>query len=162
MKLLLIVFFCGLLMTAFGQNKDARYFEMRTYHCNENKRPDLIRRFQDHTLRLFEKHGIKNIGYFIPTDEKNNSLTFILEYPDQAQRDVRWNNFANDPEWKEAQKKSEANGALVAKVDQASASCVTSSVDDLDLRKPQHGAPKPRAFTVMALRTVDKPCRAKI
>ncbi len=118
MKLLLIVFFCGLLMTVFGQNKDARYFEMRTYHCNENKRPDLIRRFQDHTLRLFEKHGIKNIGYFIPTDQNNNSLTFILEYPDQAQRDVRWNNFGNDPEWKEAQKKSEANGALVAKVDQ--------------------------------------------
>ncbi|MGC1240487.1 MAG: NIPSNAP family protein [Chryseosolibacter sp.] len=118
MKQLLILFLFGLSVASFGQNKDSRYFEMRTYHCNENKRPDLIRRFQDHTLRLFEKHGIANIGYFIPTDPNNNSLTFILAYPDQASREVRWNNFANDPEWKEAHKKSEANGPLVARVDQ--------------------------------------------
>ncbi|HTF32008.1 MAG TPA: NIPSNAP family protein [Flavitalea sp.] len=118
MKQLLMVFLFGLSLTAFGQKKDSRYFEMRTYHGNENKRPDLIRRFQDHTLRLFEKHGIENIAYFIPTDQNNNSLTFILAYPDKASRDVRWNSFANDPEWKEAAKKSEANGALVAKVDQ--------------------------------------------
>ena len=94
------------------------YFEMRTYHCNENKRPDLIRRFQDHTLRLLERHGITNVAYFIPTDPNNNSLTFVLAYPDKASRDVRWNNFANDPEWKEAAKNSEANGKLVARVDQ--------------------------------------------
>ncbi|MEX2233368.1 MAG: NIPSNAP family protein [Cyclobacteriaceae bacterium] len=118
MKQLFIVFFFSLSLTAFGQNKDSRYFEMRTYHCNENKRPDLISRFQDHTVRLFERHGIDNIGYFIPTDRNNNSLTFILAYPDKASRDVRWNNFANDPEWKEAAKNSEANGKLVAKVDQ--------------------------------------------
>lgn len=118
MKQLLMLLLFGLSVAAFGQNKDSRYFEMRTYHCNENKRPDLIRRFQDHTLRLFEKHGIANIGYFIPTDPNNNSLTFILAYPDQASREVRWNNFANDPEWKEAHKKSEANGPLVARVDQ--------------------------------------------
>src|SRR5687767_7575788 len=91
---------------------------MRTYHCTENKRSGLIRRFQDHTIRLFEKHGIENIAYFIPTDQNNNSLTFILAYPDKASRDIRWNNFANDPEWKEAAEKSEANGKLVARVDQ--------------------------------------------
>lgn len=118
MKQLLIVLVFGLSVSAWAQNKDSRYFEMRTYHCNENKRPDLIKRFKDHTLRLFEKHGIDNIGYFIPTDPENNSLTFILAYPDAASRDVRWNNFANDPEWKEAHRNSEANGRLVAKVDQ--------------------------------------------
>lgn len=113
-----MAFVFGLSLAALGQNKDSRHFEMRTYHCHDNKRPDLIRRFQDHTLRLFEKHGIENIAYFIPADPKNNTLTFILAYPDKASRDVRWNNFANDPEWKEAHKRSEANGALVAKVDQ--------------------------------------------
>lgn len=119
MKQSLILFFLiGFSLTVFGQKADTRYFEMRTYHCNDNKRPDLIRRFQDHTLRLFEKHGITNVAYFIPTDEGNNSLTFILAYPDKASRDVRWNNFANDPEWKEAARKSEENGKLVAKVDQ--------------------------------------------
>lgn len=105
-------------MAAHAQNKDSRYFEMRTYHCHENKRPDLIKRFQDHTLRLLEKHGIANIAYFVPTDGSNNTLTFILGYPDKASRDVRWNNFATDPEWKEARENSEANGPLVAKVDQ--------------------------------------------
>jgi hypothetical protein len=91
---------------------------MRTYHCNEKKRPDLINRFQQHTLRLFKKNGIENIGYFLPTDTSNNSLTFILAYPDKASRDVLWNKFANDPEWQDAFKKSEANGPLVAQVDQ--------------------------------------------
>jgi hypothetical protein len=118
MKHFPILFFLALALPATGQNKDSRYFEMRTYHCNDNKRPDLIKRFKDHTIRLLEKHGIENIAYFIPTDESNNSLTFILGYPDKASRDVRWNKFANDPEWLEAKKNSEANGPLVAKVDQ--------------------------------------------
>lgn len=118
MKKLLLALLLILSLPAWAQNKDSRYFEMRTYHCNENKRPDLIRRFEDHTMRLFKKHGIENIAYFIPTDENDNTLTFILAYPDKASRDVRWNNFANDPEWKAAAQKSEANGRLVAKVDQ--------------------------------------------
>lgn len=92
MKQSLIVFtLLGFSLTALAQKTDTRYFEMRTYHCNENKRPDLIRRFEDHTLRLLEKHGITNVAYFIPTDENNNSLTFFLAYPDKASRDVRWN-----------------------------------------------------------------------
>ena len=133
MKHSLIVFILlGFSLTALAQKNDSSkrpkalkvaeladaYFEMRTYHCNENKRPDLIRRFQDHTLRLLERHGITNVAYFIPADPNNNSLTFVLAYPDKASRDVRWNNFANDPEWKEAAKNSEANGKLVARVDQ--------------------------------------------
>jgi hypothetical protein len=119
MKPILIVFILlALSFSAPAQKTDTRYFELRTYHCNEGKRPDLIRRFENHTIRLLEKHGITNVAYFLPTDANNNSLTFVLAYPDQASRDVRWNNFANDPEWKEAARKSEENGKLVAKVDQ--------------------------------------------
>lgn len=98
--------------------QDSRYYEMRTYTANVGKRSDLIKRFEDHTLNLFEKNGIENIAYFIPTDESNNTLTFILAYPDQASRDLLWNKFVNDPEWQAAYKASEANGPLVAKVDQ--------------------------------------------
>lgn len=118
MNKLLLALLLPLSLPALAQNKDSRYFEMRTYHCNDSKRPDLVKRFEDHTLRLFERHGIENIAYFIPTDDNDNTLTFILAYPDQASRDVRWNSFANDPEWKEAHQKSEANGRLVFKVDQ--------------------------------------------
>ncbi len=113
----LLVIFC-LSFHCFSQNQNSDYFEMRTYHTHEGKRPDLIKRFNDHTLRLFEKHGISNIAYFIPTDDTENTLTFILGYPDQKSRDVLWNKFANDPEWQKAHKASEANGPLVAKVDQ--------------------------------------------
>ncbi|MCL6261267.1 NIPSNAP family protein [Aquiflexum sp. TKW24L] len=117
-KLFLIFFAVVLLMPNLILAQDNRYFEMRTYTAHEGKRPDLIKRFQDHTLTLFEKNGIENIAYFIPTDETNNTLTFILAYPDKDSRDVLWNKFANSPEWQAAHKASEANGPLVAKVDQ--------------------------------------------
>lgn len=136
MKQSLIVFtLLGFSLTALAQKTDTRYFEMRTYHCHENKRPDLIRRFEDHTLRLLERHGITNVAYFIPTDANNNSLTFFLGYPDKASRDVRWNNFINDPEWKEAARKSEENGKLVAKVDQTFLSIVPSL--SREIKKPK-------------------------
>jgi hypothetical protein len=106
------------LFSAVTYGQDTKYYEMRTYHCNEGKRPDLINRFQDHTVQLFEKNGIENIAYFIPTDESNNTLTFVLAYPGRESRDVLWNKFANDPEWQKAYKESEVNGPLVAKVDQ--------------------------------------------
>lgn len=117
-KFLFVLMVLGCLMPDQVMAQNSRYFEMRTYTAHEGKRPDLIKRFQDHTLKLFEKNGIENIAYFIPTDETNNTLTFILAYPDQASRDVLWNKFANDPEWQAAAKASEANGPLVAKVDQ--------------------------------------------
>lgn len=119
MKILLGAFLIWFtVMSVRGQSQTTKYYEMRTYHCHEGKRPDLIKRFQDHTLRLFEKNGIENVAYFLPVDESNYTLTFILAYPDKESRDKLWSKFANDPEWKEAHKKSEANGPLVAKVDQ--------------------------------------------
>jgi hypothetical protein len=101
-----------------AQKADNRYFEMRTYTCHPEKRPDLIKRFQDHTLRLLKKHGIDNVAYFLPTSESSYSLTFMLGYPTQEMRDVLWNEFTSDPKWKKAAAKSEENGKLVAKVDQ--------------------------------------------
>jgi hypothetical protein len=101
-----------------AQNADNRYFEMRTYTCNPEKRPDLIKRFQDHTLKLLKKHDIDNVAYFLPTKEDSYSLTFIIAYPSQEMRDKLWNEFGSDPKWKKAAAKSEENGKLVAKVDQ--------------------------------------------
>ena len=105
-------------LTSFSQKPDTRYFEWRTYHCNDGRRPDLIKRFNDHTIRLFAKHGITSVAYFIPADSTNYSLYFILTYPNEPSRDSLWNSFATDPEWVDAAAKSEANGKLVAKVDQ--------------------------------------------
>ena len=101
-----------------AKSQEYKYYEMRTYTANVGKRSDLIKRFEDHTLRLFEKNGIENFAYFLPADEGKNTLTFILGYPNEESRDVLWNKFVNDPEWQEVYKASEANGPLVAKVDQ--------------------------------------------
>ena len=119
MKKLSLLFMISLWAFAFmAEAQQSSYYEMRTHHSPEGKRTDMIKRFQDHTLKLFAKNGIENVAYFIPTDEKNNTLTFILAYPDQESRDVLWNKFVSDPEWQKAQKASEANGPLVSKVDQ--------------------------------------------
>jgi hypothetical protein len=117
-KFILLFFQLLILMTSVGQDAKPKYFEMRTYYCNQGKRPDLIKRFQDHTLRLFEKNGIENVAYFVPTDESKNFLVFILAYPTKDLRDPLWNKFANDPQWQKAMKESEVNGPLVAKVEQ--------------------------------------------
>jgi hypothetical protein len=101
-----------------AQKVDNRYFEMRTYTCHPDKRPDLIERFKNHTLRLLKKHDIDNVAYFLPTKEDSYSLTFIIGYPSQEMRDKLWNEFGSDPKWKKAAAKSEENGKLVAKVDQ--------------------------------------------
>ncbi|RAI88420.1 NIPSNAP family protein [Algoriphagus yeomjeoni] len=94
------------------------YFEIRKYYANEGKLPDLIKRFQDHTLSLFEKSGMENIAYFLPVNNEDNSLTYILGYPDEKSRDVMWGRFLNDPEWKKAYEESRVNGALVKSIDQ--------------------------------------------
>lgn len=118
-KLISLTFAMLVSISLFAQQGiKSSYFEMRTYTTHEGKRPDLIKRFQDHTLRLFEKNGIENVAYFLPADESDQTLTFILGYPSEDSRDNLWNKFANDPEWKEAHKASEANGPLVRKVDQ--------------------------------------------
>ena len=103
--------------TAGGQG---RFYEMRTYHCNEGKLEDLHNRFRNHTNRLFKKHGIEMVGYWMPADEpaSKNTLVFILAYPSREEQKKRWQAFIDDPEWKKAAAESEKNGKLVGKVDQ--------------------------------------------
>lgn len=95
-----------------------RVFEMRTYIAQEGKLDALHARFRDHTTKLFEKHGMTNIGYWTPTDgpEAANTLVYILAYPNREAREQAWQAFLDDPEWKSAKEESERNGPLVAKV----------------------------------------------
>src|SRR3954447_7555902 len=95
-----------------------RCFEMRTYYAAEGKLDDLNARFRDHTCALFEKHGIKNIGYWMPQDNPDRKLIYLLAYPSREARDTAWKAFGADPEWKKAAKDSEKNGKLVNKVEQ--------------------------------------------
>ncbi len=97
--------------------KDTRLFEMRTYYAAPGKLDDLHARFRDHTTKLFEKHGMQNIGYWVPIENTDNKLVYLLAYPSKEARDASWKGFGADPDWKAAQKASEANGRLVSKVE---------------------------------------------
>ena len=114
----LLFFFATSFLLKAQQVITSSYFEMRTYTVHEGKMPDLIQRFQNHTRTLFIKHGIENVAYFLSEEQPERQLTFILGYPSASERDIRWNNFANDPEWKAVAAASEANGKIVQKVDQ--------------------------------------------
>ena len=94
-------------------------FELRVYHCYEGRLPDLLRRFREHTTKIFERHGMKNIAYWTPMDEpqKSNTLVYILEHPSREAATANWKAFSADPEWQSVQKASEANGKIVEKVD---------------------------------------------
>lgn len=119
MKLFLLLLLAAALMAVPGYagDKDTRVFEMRTYYAAPGKLDDLNARFRNHTVKLFEKHGMVNIGYWMPVDNADNKLIYILAYPSREAREKAWKAFGADPDWKSAQKASEVNGKLVEKVD---------------------------------------------
>jgi L-rhamnose mutarotase len=99
------------------QAADPRTFELRVYYSNPGKLEELHARFRDHTMRLFEKHGITNLGYWTPLENPEGKLFYVLAYPSREAREKSWKEFAADPDWKSAKAASEKNGALVAKVE---------------------------------------------
>jgi hypothetical protein len=94
-------------------------YELRIYHAYEGKLDDLLHRFRDHTMKLFEKHGMKNVAYWTPTEDplKGKTLIYILAHPSREAAAANWKAFGEDPEWQSVKEKSEANGKLVEKVD---------------------------------------------
>jgi len=96
-----------------------RVFELRTYTCYEGKLPDLLARFRNHTTRIFEKHGMTNIAYWVPQDApaSQNTLIYVIAHSSREAAKKNWDEFHNDPEWQKVQKDSEANGKLVSKVE---------------------------------------------
>ena len=90
---------------------------MRTYYAAPGKLEDLVGRFRDHTLKIFEKHGMVNIGYWLPETNSENKLIYLLAFPSREAREQSWKEFFADPEWKAVAKESERNGKLVAKVE---------------------------------------------
>ena len=94
-------------------------YELRVYHAAAGKLPELLARFRDHTIKIFDRHGMKSIAYWTPVDEpdKGNTLFYILFHPSREAAAANWKSFQDDPEWKSVKDKSEANGKLVDKVD---------------------------------------------
>jgi hypothetical protein len=100
-------------------NVGGRVYELRTYTTLPGRLPALGKRFAEHTLKLFEKHGMKNEMYWIPTDEKlkENTLIYVVSHDSLEAADKSWKAFQADPEWHKARDASEADGKIVAKVE---------------------------------------------
>lgn len=96
-----------------------RVFEIRTYTTAEGKLQDLHRRFRLHTLKLFERHGMTNVAYWTPQDPKlaSNTLIYVLAHESRQAAQRSWAAFSADPEWQKVKKDSEADGAIVLKVE---------------------------------------------
>jgi hypothetical protein len=100
--------------------KASRVFEMRTYYAAPGKIEALHARFRDHTNKLFQKHGMTLVGYWVPIDKEQgseNKLVYILAFPSREARDKSFQAFGQDPAWKAAREASEVNGKLVDKVE---------------------------------------------
>ena len=100
---------------------DARsaVYELRIYYPPAGKLENLNTRFRDHTVRLFAKHGMRNVAFWneLPTKDSPPRMIFLLAYPSREAREASWKAFGADPEWQAVAAASEANGKIVSKVD---------------------------------------------
>jgi hypothetical protein len=93
-------------------------YELRIYHATPGRLPDLSRRFETITLKLWEKHGIRQAGFWtVAVGPSNQQLYYFLEWKDMAEREQKWNTFMSDPEWLEKRSETEKNGTLVQRVE---------------------------------------------
>jgi len=92
-------------------------YELRIYHCVPGRLPDLMKRFDTITLKLWERHRIRQAGFWTTlVGESNQDLTYMLQWESLAERDAKWGTFGADPEWLKARAETEKNGPLVASV----------------------------------------------
>ena len=87
--------------------------ELRVYDTLPGRLPALHDRFANHTMALFERHGIQNVAYWTEDVGTNNRLVYMLGYESLADREKSWASFGADPDWKKAREASETNGSIV-------------------------------------------------
>jgi hypothetical protein len=96
-----------------------RAYELRTYIAADGKLEDLQARFRDHTVKLFEKHGMTVVGFWVPSsgEAAANTLIYLLSFPSEQARADAWKAFGADEEWKKVRAESEKNGPLLEKIE---------------------------------------------
>jgi hypothetical protein len=92
-------------------------YELRIYDCLPGRLPALLRRFETVTLKLFEKHGIRQAGFWTTQiGGSNNELHYLLAWESLAERETKWGQFMVDPEWIAARAESERDGPIIASI----------------------------------------------
>jgi len=139
MKRITLLFLIGLIIISCSENDqksvkdiDHGVYEMRVYYTYEGKFDDIISRFENHTTKLFDKHGFNNVGYwttlkkdslsfadkFIFQNDGKEALVYIVSFKDMDTRDESWDRFINDPEWISVFEESRKNGPIVREIEQ--------------------------------------------
>ena len=97
---------------------EKKVFELRTYTAPEGKLGDLDKRFRDHTMRIFKKHGMESVAYWHPQDapDSQNTLIYVISHASREQAKKNWADFGADPEWQKVSTESQVNGRIVSKV----------------------------------------------
>src|SRR5277367_1143042 len=92
-------------------------YELRVYRCLPNRMPALLKRFESATLRIWEKHGIRQAGFWTTViGESNDELTYLLAWESLAEREQKWGAFIIDPEWLAVRAETEKDGPIVANI----------------------------------------------
>ena len=92
-------------------------YEMRVYRVVPNRMPALLKRFEGTTLALWQRHGIRQAGFWTTAvGESNQELTYMLAWDSMAEREQKWTAFQSDPEWIAKRAESEKDGAIVANI----------------------------------------------
>jgi len=99
--------------------QDNKVYELRTYTATPGNLDNLHARFRDHTIRIFENHGMKIVGFWSPLseDDADDTLIYVLEHASQEAANASWQAFGQDPEWKSVSEASNANGPILAGVE---------------------------------------------
>jgi hypothetical protein len=121
----------------------ARVIELRTYTAMPGKLDALLARFREHTLKLFERHGMENLGYWVPTDAKDGAgekLVYLLAHASREAAAASWAAFKADPDWQAVSRASEVNGKIVAKTE--SVFLAATDFSPAFIASIGHGAPR--------------------
>jgi hypothetical protein len=105
----------GTAQVCLAEDADATVYELRTYTTHPGRLPALHKRFRDHTMGLFKKHGMTNVMYWTPVDTED-TLIYVVKHDSPEAAKKSWEGFRNDPAWKKAAQESEADGKIVMKV----------------------------------------------
>jgi hypothetical protein len=109
----------SLLTTGIAHAQAGKHvYELRTYTAPDGKLGELHARFRDHTIGIFNRHGMKSVIYLAPQDapDSANTLIYVLEHPSREAAKKAWADFQADPEWQKVNTESQVNGRIVSKV----------------------------------------------
>jgi len=138
-----------------AEDQPAQLFELRIYHAAEGRCEDMLARFRDHTVELFARHGMGNVGYWVPVEGAagaGSTLYYVLSFPDREAREGAWEAFLADPEWLEVKAATEADGKIVDRIESFLMAPTDFSPDLSSFDNPEG---KPRVFELRTYTTTE-------